>query len=275
MAKANMSLRMGSTYGPGLLLFIGMLMLAPHGVGQDAPPTPPASQPTAPSPSRSSSPPAPAVAPYGPFAGQPVAPVRRVTSAEQIVVFVDGKSKIVQLAGVSLSGHDTDREAAKELCEAFLSGESVIVHPVESSRGRESTIVTAHVFRSPDGLLINEELIRQGFARVDEKYDGEFLEHFLQFEARAKELKRGIWNPNRAEKAKAAGNGPKANAAPATSGVEKKAAEQPVNGFMVYITESGKKYHRANCQWAKTGKPVALEEARRQFEPCKVCKPPE
>ena len=277
MAKADLSLRMGSTYGPCLSLLVSIAMFSALCGAQDPPASAPASQPNPSSINRSNGTPTPIIVPYGPFAGQTASPVRRVTSGEQIVVFIDGKSKIVELAGVTLSGHDADRDAAKEFCESFLTGEVVIVRPVDSTRGRESAIVSAHVFRSPDGLLMNEELIRQGLAKVDEKYDGEYLERFLQFEARAKELKRGIWNPNRAdkEKTKPAAIGPKTGPAQAAPNGEKKPPEQPASGFQVYITESGKKYHRATCQWAKTGKPIALEEARRMYEPCKVCKPPE
>lgn len=41
----------------------------------------------------------------------------------------------------------------------------------------------------------------------------------------------------------------------------------------VYITRTGKRYHRASCRWGYTK--VTLEEAKeRGFTPCKVCKPP-
>ncbi len=44
----------------------------------------------------------------------------------------------------------------------------------------------------------------------------------------------------------------------------------------VYVTPSGKKYHRADCPYAKTGTPVSLEEARKAGKgPCRQCKPDE
>ena len=44
----------------------------------------------------------------------------------------------------------------------------------------------------------------------------------------------------------------------------------------VYITRTGKKYHRGDCQWLYASKfPVTLKKARAQYGPCKVCKPPE
>ncbi|MBK8870764.1 MAG: hypothetical protein IPN19_06875 [Elusimicrobia bacterium] len=42
----------------------------------------------------------------------------------------------------------------------------------------------------------------------------------------------------------------------------------------VYVTKSGKKYHRAGCRsLKKKGTPTDLNQARRSKTPCKVCKP--
>lgn len=44
----------------------------------------------------------------------------------------------------------------------------------------------------------------------------------------------------------------------------------------VYITKTGKKYHKGNCRYLKKSKiKITLEEAcKRGYTPCKVCKPP-
>ena len=45
---------------------------------------------------------------------------------------------------------------------------------------------------------------------------------------------------------------------------------------LVYITESGDKYHREDCRYirGKEAAAVPREEARRQWkEPCKICNP--
>lgn len=44
----------------------------------------------------------------------------------------------------------------------------------------------------------------------------------------------------------------------------------------VYITNTGKKYHRDGCRYLTKSKiPVSLSEAKaRGYEPCSVCKPP-
>jgi len=44
----------------------------------------------------------------------------------------------------------------------------------------------------------------------------------------------------------------------------------------VYVTETGKKYHRAGCRYLRKSKiPISLKEAKRSgYTPCSVCKPP-
>lgn len=44
----------------------------------------------------------------------------------------------------------------------------------------------------------------------------------------------------------------------------------------VYVTETGKKYHREGCRYLKKSKiPISLEEAKMYYEPCSACNPPE
>jgi competence protein ComEC len=44
----------------------------------------------------------------------------------------------------------------------------------------------------------------------------------------------------------------------------------------VYITKSGRKYHRSSCRYlGKSCMPISLEDAKsRGYSPCSVCKPP-
>jgi hypothetical protein len=44
----------------------------------------------------------------------------------------------------------------------------------------------------------------------------------------------------------------------------------------VYITKSGKKYHRAGCIYlGKSAIPIKLSDAKKYYQPCKRCKPGE
>jgi len=54
-----------------------------------------------------------------------------------------------------------------------------------------------------------------------------------------------------------------------------KRTEQPKTQT-VYITRTGKKYHRDGCRYlVKSKVPITLKEAKQQgYTPCKVCNPP-
>lgn len=52
--------------------------------------------------------------------------------------------------------------------------------------------------------------------------------------------------------------------------------EDSIEGTVVYITETGEKYHREHCQYLSRSKiPISLEDALSQgYERCSRCKPP-
>jgi micrococcal nuclease len=54
-------------------------------------------------------------------------------------------------------------------------------------------------------------------------------------------------------------------------------AQQDTKTQTVYITRTGKKYHRAGCRYlSHSSIPIALKDAKANgYEPCKVCRPPE
>jgi hypothetical protein len=50
----------------------------------------------------------------------------------------------------------------------------------------------------------------------------------------------------------------------------------PGKGVTVYVTKSGKKYHRAGCRSLSKSKiPISLEDAKGRYTPCSVCNPPQ
>jgi hypothetical protein len=43
---------------------------------------------------------------------------------------------------------------------------------------------------------------------------------------------------------------------------------------IVYVTRTGKRYHRANCRYLKSVSPMEIKEAQSSgYTPCKVCQP--
>ena len=55
-----------------------------------------------------------------------------------------------------------------------------------------------------------------------------------------------------------------------------KPSEQPKEQI-VYITRTGKRYHRQGCRYlSKSAMPMSLKDAKQQgYTPCKVCRPPQ
>jgi competence protein ComEC len=44
----------------------------------------------------------------------------------------------------------------------------------------------------------------------------------------------------------------------------------------VYVTRTGKKYHRTGCRYlSRSMIPISLEDAQAEYDPCSVCDPPE
>ena len=56
-----------------------------------------------------------------------------------------------------------------------------------------------------------------------------------------------------------------------------KAAQQDQQTQTVYVTRTGKKYHRDECRYLALSKiPISLKDAKaRGYTACKVCHPPE
>ena len=55
------------------------------------------------------------------------------------------------------------------------------------------------------------------------------------------------------------------------------AAQRDQQTQTVYITRTGKRYHRDGCRYLASSKiPISLKDAKaRGYTPCKVCHPPE
>ena len=52
------------------------------------------------------------------------------------------------------------------------------------------------------------------------------------------------------------------------------ATDTDAKGVTVYVTRTGKKYHRAGCRYLHSSIPKSLEDAKGRYSPCSVCNPP-
>ncbi|MBI5864173.1 MAG: thermonuclease family protein, partial [Planctomycetes bacterium] len=124
--------------------------------------------------------------------------VERVAEAGRVAVKLDGKECELALAGVEWPNDETEADAAQEFLERLLDGESVAVEvlreePGASQPSEGEKIQRAYFRRMPDGLFLNVELVRLGFARVQARPSFEQLAAFREAEKRARDRGVGVW----------------------------------------------------------------------------------
>ncbi len=131
-----------------------------------------------------------------------------------------------------------------------LGGERVYV--LGGSSG-SAELRPVKIFRAPDGLYVNLELVRQGYTPMAPRGLAEDRELFEIYQQRARQAGKGLW-----------------------SKLLPVVPAHTVPGITtVYVTKSGKKYHRGECQFlAKSKISINVVQAKqRSFTACKVCKP--
>jgi micrococcal nuclease len=236
--------------------------------------------------------------------------VVRVVDGDTVVLSIDGKDTTVRLIGVNTPETVDPRrpvqaygKEASEFTKNLLKGESVYIEgdagPSEADRyGRK----LAYLYRAPDGLFVNLEIVRQGYGQAYTRFPFKYMDLFRHYERAARESGKGLWRPEAGATATGpavkAGDGSPgaAKAAPEVrsvqpaakaSGSTAKAAEKtesakgstsaPVASreTTVYITASGSKYHRSGCVHLGASRTaIPLSRAAGKYEPCADCRPP-
>lgn len=196
------------------------------------------------------------------FQGKVVA----VKDGDSIVVLRNGKEIQIRLNGVDApeSGQAFGSRATK-FTLASCYHRVVTVREVGLDRyGRTLAEVTL-----PDGKSFNQEIVRSGYARWFRRYSEDKV--LMRLEEEARMAKRGLW----ADK----------NPIPpwefrhltslTDTGIVQTAIPQPETGdqsSLVYVTSSGKKYHKKTCK-ALQGKVTAIpySQAVGKYGACKIC----
>lgn len=217
-----------------------------------------------------------------------------VADGDTITLSRDEETLRVRLVGVDAPESVDPRQPAEfygvessRFLRNLLLEEDVFL--VESTPGKrdQNGRALGDVFRAPDGLWVNPELVRQGYAKV---YEGEAtpsINALSKLEAKAKASERGMWNPKerrdweaaRKEPARtpaAAPTAPVVPARPTTAPlVEPQPAQPQQAAITVYVTRSGSKYHRSSCSSLSKSKiPMDLDAAKARYGPCSRCNPP-
>lgn len=126
--------------------------------------------------------------------------VIRVVDGDSLIVSIDGQDERVQLIGVEAPESVRPNwpveaygpEAARFL-DNLLRGEQVhLEFKPDEPRDKYGRIL-AFVCRAPDGLFVNLEAIRQGYARAYRRAQHPYLDLFCEVERRAEEARKGLW----------------------------------------------------------------------------------
>jgi endonuclease YncB( thermonuclease family) len=206
------------------------------------------------------------------FAGKRSLRVMAITSGHTLMVERDGEPTALRLVGVYVPRRRHVGDAAQPYLARLLAGERVWVLPEPAWPERDAEQrVWAHVYRDPDGLYVNLELIRLGYARFAAGRRIERQRLLRAYEAHARRCGKGIWQV-----------GPSSSAQKQPPVRRRRvAASQPTpragaQAEVVYVTPHGTKYHRAECRFVRDGGvKLSLAEAKAKgYTPCALCKPP-
>ncbi len=215
--------------------------------------------------------------------------VVRVIDGDTILVKIGEKTRRYQLLGADapeLSPRDRAPDPhsinARRFIEQLLLDETVYIQHDPSVDRDGLNRVWGYLFRAPDMLLVNLELVRQGYARHDPRHGALYSKSFAFYGARAERLGKGIWDPQGEplvwstpsdEPAKISGE-------PFDQSLDKPEGKPGANpgvspsSLVVYITKFGSKYHAKDCpHLTDTQSPATREEVKETHAPCKTCKP--
>lgn len=153
------------------------------------------------------------------FEGSPSYPVLRLEDDGVTAVLKVGQGetrvRMVGVAAVQFGEHANLPErfaglrlpSTERYVDNLLRGENVyVVYDTRVSEEDADKKCVAYLFRAPDGLMVNLEVIRAGFAIVDDRYDFDQKELFAKYQASARSADKGIYgiirriNASKAEK---------------------------------------------------------------------------
>ena len=195
------------------------------------------------------------------FGGNTTYQVTRIVDGDTVEIQYNGKLTSVVLIGVDApeTVHPQKPvEAFGKEASAFtrnlLLGESVYLR-FDGNRTDRYGRLLAYLYRAPDGLFVNLEIVRQGYGKVYTTFPFKHKDLFQYYGGQAQRAGRGLWRVD-------------------SSGTPQTQIKETPRMRTVYITRTGAKYHRGSCRYLRYSKiPISLERAKRGYSPCSVCRP--
>ena len=217
--------------------------------------------------------------------------VVRILDADTVLIRIQGTTKRYQLIGVDAPQYDpADRTPqhfaieSKRFIEQLLLFESVYIQFDPVSDRDPAKRLSVYIFRAPEMTLVNLELVRQGYAKHDPRFGSLYLDSFEYYHNFAKQLSRGIWDPNapshelepypvESNPTQETQPTPSTTSTP-TPIVTPLSTPTTDSSQTVYITKSGKSYHKEGCRYlSESSSSTTRDKVKSTHKPCKVCKP--
>ena len=196
--------------------------------------------------------------------------VTRILDENTVLVRINRKYERYDLLGVAPfpDSASVDSQHAIGFLKRSLLHEHVRVQfDTNPQRNREGRLAV-FLYRSPDHLFVNLELVRQGLVHADHTQLDRHRDIFNYHAKRAAERQVGLWDPDPQPQLKP-GSNPNGREEPAPT-------PELIRPNMVYITEHGKKYHREGCtHLTDSARSTSREQIRSTHDPCKTCRPDE
>ncbi len=207
-------------------------------------------------------------------------------SALKVIKIIDGRTitvqnnsgkQIVYLRGIQ-TGLDRNQQEYSSQAYVYLTnllmGEWIYLSD-SITDVNDANITTAYVYRAPDGLFVNAEMIRQGYAKLVLNASDKYAGILAKFQGIAQSAQKGIWSLAKQAIPARTSN----NTADNPNNIVAGQPEPNVANLdqIVYVTRTGKRYHKMNCEHiSKSKTAISLKEARlKGYTPCHVCKPPQ
>ena len=135
------------------------------------------------------------------FTGKPAHPVVDVADGESVLLEMEGKKTKVRLIGVNAPGTlrspnkaEPFGEESSRFLRNLLKGESVYVeHEKVPADEDEYGRPLVYLYRAPDNMLVNLELIRAGYGTVSQSYSFHHRDSFAYYQSKAQADQKGIW----------------------------------------------------------------------------------
>ena len=190
--------------------------------------------------------------------------VMRVIDGDTVKIDYNGKATNVRLIGVDTpeTVHpnkpvEAYGKESSNFTKNLLLGESVCLR-YDVKRTDTFGRLLGYLYRAPDGLFVNLEIVRQGYGHAYTQFLFKHMELFRYYGNRARTTGKGLYG-----------------APPARVASESEESFAVESENKVYRTRTGKKYHRDGCTSLRRSKiPISLVEAKERYSPCGQCNPP-